>query len=119
MVFSARAATKDTARHWRRRAWTRPRFSSTLPTDFWERDHVTVRPVGAAPVYTDDKVKLARALDRDVSHRSALERTPGQGSRQSEGREASRSESVTRWPSVHHETTVLSGVKTLATLCLP
>jgi hypothetical protein len=24
-------------------------------------------------IYTDDKVKLARALDRDVSHRSALE----------------------------------------------
>jgi ATP-dependent exoDNAse (exonuclease V) alpha subunit len=26
-----------------------------------------------ARIYTDDKVKLARALDRDVSHRSALE----------------------------------------------
>jgi hypothetical protein len=29
-----------------------------------------------ARIYTDDKVKLPRALDRDVSHRSALERTP-------------------------------------------
>ena len=26
-----------------------------------------------ARIYTDDKVKLVRALDRDVSHRSALE----------------------------------------------
>ena len=26
-----------------------------------------------ARIYTDDKMKLARALDRDVSHRSALE----------------------------------------------
>ena len=26
-----------------------------------------------AKIYTDDKVKLARTLDRDVSHRSALE----------------------------------------------
>jgi ATP-dependent exoDNAse (exonuclease V) alpha subunit len=31
-----------------------------------------------AHIYTDDKVKLARALNRDVSHRSALERTPAQ-----------------------------------------
>jgi ATP-dependent exoDNAse (exonuclease V) alpha subunit len=29
-----------------------------------------------ARIYTDDKVKLGRALDRDVSHRSALERAP-------------------------------------------
>jgi conjugative relaxase-like TrwC/TraI family protein len=35
-----------------------------------------------ARIYTDDKVKLSRALDRDVSHRSALERTPEQPSRQ-------------------------------------
>lgn len=28
-----------------------------------------------ARIYTDDKVKLSRALDRDVSHRSALEHT--------------------------------------------
>jgi len=35
-----------------------------------------------ARIYTDDKVKLSRALDRDVSHRSALERTPEQSSRQ-------------------------------------
>ena len=46
-----------------------------------------------ARIYTDDKVKLARALDRDVSHRSALERTPTQASGQSESRERSRSES--------------------------
>jgi ATP-dependent exoDNAse (exonuclease V) alpha subunit len=31
-----------------------------------------------ARIYTDDKVKLARTLDRDVSHRSALERTTDQ-----------------------------------------
>jgi len=47
-----------------------------------------------ARIYTDDKVKLACALDRDVSHRSALERTPVQPSRQSADREISRSESV-------------------------
>jgi ATP-dependent exoDNAse (exonuclease V) alpha subunit len=46
-----------------------------------------------ARIYTDDKVKLARALDRDVSHRSALERTPTPVSRQNENRESSRSES--------------------------
>ena len=46
-----------------------------------------------ARIYTDDKVKLARALDRDVSHRSALERTPTHASRQNESRESSRSES--------------------------
>lgn len=47
-----------------------------------------------ARIYTDDKATLARALDRDVSHRSALERTPAQASRQSESREVSRSESI-------------------------
>ncbi len=47
-----------------------------------------------ARIYTDDKAKLSRALDRDVSHRSALERTPAQASRQSESRESSRGESV-------------------------
>jgi ATP-dependent exoDNAse (exonuclease V) alpha subunit len=47
-----------------------------------------------ARIYTDDKVKLSRALDRDVSHRSALERTPVQPSRHSADREISRSESV-------------------------
>jgi hypothetical protein len=47
-----------------------------------------------ARIYTDDKAKLAAALDRDVSHRSALEGTPGQASRRSEGREISRSEST-------------------------
>ncbi len=47
-----------------------------------------------ARIYTDDKVGLARALGREVSHRSALERTPVQPSRQSSDREISRSESV-------------------------
>jgi ATP-dependent exoDNAse (exonuclease V) alpha subunit len=47
-----------------------------------------------ARIYTDDKVGLARALDRDVSHRSALERTPVQPSRQGPDREISWSESV-------------------------
>lgn len=47
-----------------------------------------------ARIYTDDKVGLARALDRDVSHRSALARTPGQASRPGEGREISRNEST-------------------------
>ena len=42
-----------------------------------------------ARIYTDDKVKLARALDRDASHRSALERTPAQSLRQSAEREIS------------------------------
>jgi hypothetical protein len=31
-------------------------------------------------IYTDDKVKLARALDRDASHRSALEHKPAASS---------------------------------------
>jgi conjugative relaxase-like TrwC/TraI family protein len=47
-----------------------------------------------ARIYTDNKVGLTRALDRDVCHQSALERTPGQASRQSPDREISRSESV-------------------------
>jgi ATP-dependent exoDNAse (exonuclease V) alpha subunit len=47
-----------------------------------------------ARIYTDNKVKLAHTLDRDVSHRSALERTPVQPSRQGAGRNISRSESV-------------------------
>jgi hypothetical protein len=46
-----------------------------------------------ARIYTDDKVKLARALDRDVSHRSALERTPEPAPRQVDDRQISRSES--------------------------
>jgi hypothetical protein len=46
-----------------------------------------------ARIYTDDKVRLPRALDRDVSHGSALERTPTQVQPQSESRETSRSES--------------------------
>jgi hypothetical protein len=47
-----------------------------------------------ARIYTDDKVGLARALGRDVSHRSALERTPATESRQSERPEISRSQST-------------------------
>jgi hypothetical protein len=47
----------------------------------------------ARRIYTDNKTKLARALDRDVSHRSALERTPEQVSRPNANREISRSES--------------------------
>jgi len=48
-----------------------------------------------AQVYTDDKGKLARALDRDVSHRSALEKTlESPSSRQSVEREATRSGSI-------------------------
>ncbi len=47
-----------------------------------------------ARIYTDNKVKLSQALDRDISHRSALERTPVQPSRQSPNRESSRNESV-------------------------
>jgi ATP-dependent exoDNAse (exonuclease V) alpha subunit len=46
-----------------------------------------------ARIYTDDKVRLPRALDRDVSHGSALERTPTQAQPQSESRESSKSES--------------------------
>ncbi|MGH9410054.1 MAG: MobF family relaxase [Vicinamibacterales bacterium] len=48
-----------------------------------------------AHIYTDDKVKLARALDRDVSHRSALESTSEAApARQSANREISRRESI-------------------------
>jgi conjugative relaxase-like TrwC/TraI family protein len=47
-----------------------------------------------ARIYTDDKAKLARSLDRDVSHRSALETAPGTVSPQIETREISRSESI-------------------------
>ena len=45
-------------------------------------------------IYTDDKVGLARALGREVSHGSALERTPVHPSRQSTDREISPSASV-------------------------
>ncbi|MFN2444687.1 MAG: hypothetical protein ABR606_03740 [Vicinamibacterales bacterium] len=47
-----------------------------------------------ARIFTDDKVKLARVLDRGVSHRSALERTPGQVSRQGTDRQISQNESI-------------------------
>jgi hypothetical protein len=43
MVFSARAATKDAARSWRRRTCTLPRFSSTLPADFGDGDNPSAR----------------------------------------------------------------------------
>jgi conjugative relaxase-like TrwC/TraI family protein len=48
-----------------------------------------------AQLYTDDKGKLARLLNRDVSHRSALERTsaPSSSARSTE-REVARSRSV-------------------------
>src|SRR5262245_16145174 len=39
-----------------------------------------------ARIYTDDTVKLARALGRDVSHRAAFETTPVQPSRHKRGR---------------------------------
>src|SRR5262245_51972961 len=35
-----------------------------------------------ARIYTDDRTRLARALDRDVPHRSALEQTPQRSERQ-------------------------------------
>jgi ATP-dependent exoDNAse (exonuclease V) alpha subunit len=64
-----------------------------------------------ARIYTDDKMKLARALGRDVSHRSALERTPEQASQQSANREISRAnQAVTRWPSARDDRTVLGRV---------
>lgn len=47
-----------------------------------------------ARIYTDDRVKLARALDRDVSHRCALGTTPVQPSRPSGDREISKREST-------------------------
>jgi ATP-dependent exoDNAse (exonuclease V) alpha subunit len=48
-----------------------------------------------ARIYTDDKVKLPRALDRDVSHRSALEKSPASpSSSQSVERESTRGGSV-------------------------
>jgi ATP-dependent exoDNAse (exonuclease V) alpha subunit len=46
-----------------------------------------------ARIYTDDAVKLARALDRDVSHRSALDRPSEQASRQADNHQISRSQS--------------------------
>jgi conjugative relaxase-like TrwC/TraI family protein len=49
-----------------------------------------------ARIYTDDKAKLARVLGRDVSHRSALERTTEHVSRQSAAQETARSESTGR-----------------------
>jgi ATP-dependent exoDNAse (exonuclease V) alpha subunit len=48
-----------------------------------------------AHIYTDDRgIKLTRALNRNVSHRSALERTPVPPSRESADREISRGERI-------------------------
>jgi ATP-dependent exoDNAse (exonuclease V) alpha subunit len=46
-----------------------------------------------ARIYTDDKVKLARALSRDVSHRSALEYDRGPSLAHTPDRGVSRTES--------------------------
>jgi hypothetical protein len=46
-----------------------------------------------ARIYTDDKTKLARALDRDVPHRSALEQTHPQTARETAPQEISQGES--------------------------
>jgi ATP-dependent exoDNAse (exonuclease V) alpha subunit len=46
-----------------------------------------------ARIYTDDKDKLARTLNRDVSHRSALEQATPQTARQTAPQEMSRGES--------------------------
>jgi hypothetical protein len=45
-------------------------------------------------IYTDDKVKLARALDRDASHRSALEHKPAASSSRPGATYESRDRSV-------------------------
>jgi conjugative relaxase-like TrwC/TraI family protein len=47
-----------------------------------------------ARIYTDDKVKLTRALGRDVSHRSALEKSSTPASEQGMQGQISRSESI-------------------------
>jgi ATP-dependent exoDNAse (exonuclease V) alpha subunit len=49
-----------------------------------------------ARIYTDDKVKLARALDRDVSHTSALARDPAASSGHAAERHVGPSESRTQ-----------------------
>ena len=49
-----------------------------------------------ARIYTDDKLMLVRALDRDVSHRSALEGKAEHASRQRLQHEVSPSESAGR-----------------------
>ena len=46
-----------------------------------------------AQLYTDDKVKLARVLSRDVSHRSALEHDRGPSLAHAPDRGVSRTES--------------------------
>jgi conjugative relaxase-like TrwC/TraI family protein len=48
----------------------------------------------AARIYTDDKVQLTRALGREVSHRSALEQSSTQASKQGTQGQISRSESI-------------------------
>jgi len=47
-----------------------------------------------ARIYTDDKVKLTRALGRDVSHRSALEKSSAPASERGTQGKISRSESI-------------------------
>jgi conjugative relaxase-like TrwC/TraI family protein len=47
-----------------------------------------------ARIYTNDKVKLTRALGRDVSHRSALEKSSTPASEQGTQGQISRSESI-------------------------
>jgi hypothetical protein len=47
-----------------------------------------------AQIYTDDKVRLPRALNRDVSHRSALEQSSAPASEQGMQDAISRSESI-------------------------
>ncbi|HEY3162025.1 MAG TPA: AAA family ATPase [Vicinamibacterales bacterium] len=47
-----------------------------------------------ARIYTDDKAKLTRALDRDVSHRSALEQKPAAAPSSRSGSHESRDRSV-------------------------
>ena len=54
------------------------------------RDQYDVR------IYTDDKVKLARSLDRDVSHRSALEQSSGASSSSRSASHESRDRSVSQ-----------------------
>jgi hypothetical protein len=67
-----------------------------------------------ARIYTDDKAKLARALSRDVSHRSALEHDRGHRwhmLRTEAFHEPNRDRRVSQSPPLEYESTVLSGVK--------
>src|SRR2546422_7473158 len=53
-----------------------------------------------ARIYTDDKAKLARALSRDVSHRSALEYDRGPSLAHASDRSVSRTESTSASQSI-------------------